>query len=75
MNSLYLWFYGSMSLTNLHPGIEGIEQCEGVSLVAVQGLASSGTVWVLLWTSQERWLDTEGCCYGQHGLHQVKQGA
>ena len=65
----------NVCFTDLHPGIEGVEQGEGVSLVAVQGLAGSGAVWVVLGAAEERWLDAEGCCYCQHGLLQPKQRA
>lgn len=37
-----------VTFTDLYPGVEGVEQGKGVSLVAVQGLAGGGTVRVLL---------------------------
>lgn len=38
----------NVSLADLHPGIKGTEQGKGVPLVALQGLAGGGTVWIVL---------------------------
>lgn len=64
-----------MAQTDLHPGIKGVHQCKGVSLVAVQGLASGGAVRVVLSAAQKRRLDTQSSGNRQHWLHQFEDGA
>lgn len=60
------------SNSDLHPGIKGVHESEGVALVAVQGLASGGAVRVVLSTAQKWRLDTQRSSNRQHRLHQVK---
>lgn len=61
--------------TDLHPGIKGVHECKRVALVAVEGLASSGAVRVVLSTAQKWRLDTQRSGNRQHRLHQFENRA
>lgn len=60
---------------HLHPVVEDIEKCEGVTLVTLQGPPGSRTLQVALGAAGEGGLDAEGGRDGEHGLHQTEHGA
>lgn len=60
---------------HLHPGIENVEECEGVPLITLQGPPRCHTLWVALGAAGEGRLDAEGGRDGEHRLRQVERAA
>lgn len=67
--------WGRVLPTHLHPGVEDIEECEGVALVTLQGPPCRRTLGVALGGAGEGRLDAEGSGNGEHRLGQVEHGA